>query len=494
MASSERLDELVARARALFESKHGPSEGCFAAYSPAIINVMGDAIEGSGGLTLQMTLDRRVVIFGRGRVIPAPDSPTGGKRGGPTSPRQQQVFGMAVVEEDGREGEDEAGGGVHGGRRSASKPPSKLSVSERRKNAGKAVDTIVQDLVFGRKNRSKSVFSPAKGTGVTATWLKDKNARVAMSKGGVGAGEGHGGSAGRYQSVPSPSYADSSGHGSGHSSGHGSRHWSASAPATVPSWTDAGGSHSSRTAARAGDGINADPDSNATTPRSGADSLTPLGAAVPPRLSSSPREEYRGGGSGGGGGFTPQYGSSAATTAAGSTTTEESFPVEPGGRSNSGSSIENGSRSGRGGGGGGSGGGGDHRVRGGGGGGDGDDVGRGSGSIDSLATDTAASSLHGYDGGGGDWDASKEEEGGGEGEPGLDGVLAAAAAALAAAKEVAGGARVSTTPANTQHHVSESLPPPPPPLSLGSSSTDAGGGFERGGPAMGSPRLGAGGY
>lgn len=96
---------------------------------------MGDAIEGSGGLTLQITLDRRVVIFGRGRVIPAPDSPTGGKRGGPTSPRQQQVFGMAVVEEDGREGEEEAGGDVHGGGRSASKPPSKLSVSERRKNA-----------------------------------------------------------------------------------------------------------------------------------------------------------------------------------------------------------------------------------------------------------------------------------------------------------------------------------------------------------------------
>lgn len=36
MASSERLDDLVARARTLFESKHGgSSEGCFAAYSPA---------------------------------------------------------------------------------------------------------------------------------------------------------------------------------------------------------------------------------------------------------------------------------------------------------------------------------------------------------------------------------------------------------------------------------------------------------------------------
>ena len=31
------MDELVARARALFESKHGSSEGCFAAFSPAKI-------------------------------------------------------------------------------------------------------------------------------------------------------------------------------------------------------------------------------------------------------------------------------------------------------------------------------------------------------------------------------------------------------------------------------------------------------------------------
>ena len=37
MASPERLDELVARARALFESKHGDSKGCFAAFSPAKI-------------------------------------------------------------------------------------------------------------------------------------------------------------------------------------------------------------------------------------------------------------------------------------------------------------------------------------------------------------------------------------------------------------------------------------------------------------------------
>lgn len=30
---------------------------------------MGDFVEGSGGLVLQMTLDRRVVVFGRGRVL-----------------------------------------------------------------------------------------------------------------------------------------------------------------------------------------------------------------------------------------------------------------------------------------------------------------------------------------------------------------------------------------------------------------------------------------
>ena len=35
MESSERLDDLVARARALFERKHGEAEGCFAAFSPA---------------------------------------------------------------------------------------------------------------------------------------------------------------------------------------------------------------------------------------------------------------------------------------------------------------------------------------------------------------------------------------------------------------------------------------------------------------------------
>ena len=34
-SSSDRLDDLVARARSLFESKHGPSEGCFAAFSAA---------------------------------------------------------------------------------------------------------------------------------------------------------------------------------------------------------------------------------------------------------------------------------------------------------------------------------------------------------------------------------------------------------------------------------------------------------------------------
>lgn len=35
MDSSERLDELVARARTLFEAKHGPADDCFAAFSPA---------------------------------------------------------------------------------------------------------------------------------------------------------------------------------------------------------------------------------------------------------------------------------------------------------------------------------------------------------------------------------------------------------------------------------------------------------------------------
>lgn len=33
-------------------------------------NMMGDFVEGSGGLVLQVTLDRWVVVFGRGRSLP----------------------------------------------------------------------------------------------------------------------------------------------------------------------------------------------------------------------------------------------------------------------------------------------------------------------------------------------------------------------------------------------------------------------------------------
>lgn len=54
---------------------------------------MGDFIEGSGGLALQMSLDRRVVVFGRGRVVPEKksqkkrNSPPGGASRKPTAKR-----------------------------------------------------------------------------------------------------------------------------------------------------------------------------------------------------------------------------------------------------------------------------------------------------------------------------------------------------------------------------------------------------------------------
>ncbi|CAN0255208.1 unnamed protein product, partial [Discosporangium mesarthrocarpum] len=69
--SSHRLRSLMDRARGVFERTYGPSEGCFAAHSPARVNLMGDYVEGCGGLVLQVALDRRLVVFGRGRLVNA---------------------------------------------------------------------------------------------------------------------------------------------------------------------------------------------------------------------------------------------------------------------------------------------------------------------------------------------------------------------------------------------------------------------------------------
>lgn len=62
-------------------------------YSAIFQNLMGDFIEGSGGLALQMSLDRRVVVFGRGRVVSEKksqkkrNSPPGGASRKPTAKR-----------------------------------------------------------------------------------------------------------------------------------------------------------------------------------------------------------------------------------------------------------------------------------------------------------------------------------------------------------------------------------------------------------------------
>lgn len=43
MEPCDRLEDLVAKARGVFESKHGSSEGCFAAYSPAkVVSALDD--------------------------------------------------------------------------------------------------------------------------------------------------------------------------------------------------------------------------------------------------------------------------------------------------------------------------------------------------------------------------------------------------------------------------------------------------------------------
>lgn len=241
----------------------------------------------------------------------------------------------------------------------------------------------------------------------------------------------------------------------------GSFRHSASAPGTTAA---AGGAQSSRTAARAGGGGNVDPDANAPTPRTGANgggnnrraaaATAAVPGAVPPKLS-TPRggEEY---------GFSADFGSSGAATTSGSTTTEEGFPVEPG-RSNSGSSVDNGGDAGNGGG--------SDRVGTGGGSG-----GERRGSADSVVTDKETSSH------GGDLGAAEDgKHGGPEPTPRAEfgGVLEAAEAALAAATASAGGA-----PAGDGL---DTLPLSHPLLFLGSSSTEMGVGIEQSSEAASSP-------
>lgn len=80
-------------------------------------------IEGSGGLALQITLDRRVVVFGRGKVLPEHRFPTGGKKrpaatgagggaGVSSSPLAVVVEGVG----EGGDGEDRGGSGGSGAR------------------------------------------------------------------------------------------------------------------------------------------------------------------------------------------------------------------------------------------------------------------------------------------------------------------------------------------------------------------------------------------
>lgn len=102
---------------------------------------MGDAVEGSGGLGLQVAIDRRVVVFGRGRVLPDPNQPHPPTMGGRTRQRSPSAAGvsrMAVLEEGAGEGGDVAAGGSGGGNGSgfpAAKLLEKWSVNQRRKNA-----------------------------------------------------------------------------------------------------------------------------------------------------------------------------------------------------------------------------------------------------------------------------------------------------------------------------------------------------------------------
>lgn len=75
-------------------------------------------------------------------------------------------------------------------------PPLPVAPSPGKPKRGKAVDAMVQDLVFGRKARSKSVHSPANGRGGEAggsgAWLKSRNAKAVLAR-NKGGGKGSGG-------------------------------------------------------------------------------------------------------------------------------------------------------------------------------------------------------------------------------------------------------------------------------------------------------------
>lgn len=84
-------------------------------------------MEGSGGLALQITLDRWVVVFGRGKVLPEHHFPTGGKRRPPVALGSSSAPLAVVVE---GEGEGEGGDGGLATRSSWSR-----SARQRRRNA-----------------------------------------------------------------------------------------------------------------------------------------------------------------------------------------------------------------------------------------------------------------------------------------------------------------------------------------------------------------------
>lgn len=97
--------------------------------------VMGDYVEGSGGLVLQMALDRRVVVFGRGRVLPDRSFP---KRVIPPRPkysRDKVAPGSSGTGTWDRGGEGGTGGKGAGGRgpggMKLSKARSKRSINRR---------------------------------------------------------------------------------------------------------------------------------------------------------------------------------------------------------------------------------------------------------------------------------------------------------------------------------------------------------------------------
>lgn len=68
---------------------------------------MGDFVEGSGGLVLQMTLDRRVVVFGRGRVLQENQFPRIRLQPGVEGKLQEAVAGEKSGDDDGGEGAEE---------------------------------------------------------------------------------------------------------------------------------------------------------------------------------------------------------------------------------------------------------------------------------------------------------------------------------------------------------------------------------------------------